>query len=151
MQWKWVAYLTEQERRFPGVSATAHSLFSTLLFGLCRLATTKMGPVSPAGAFEMAKYLVDRMVCLREHLVQSVEKGRLLKIAENLLPKLGGRTHTARELVRKTNRLPIADCRDALDLLSQQGIIVEAESGQWQLAVALPEGLQKIKTSIIEV
>ena len=150
-QASWVAYLGQKERRFPGISATAYRLFGTLLFGLCRLATNESRLPTPMGAFSLAKHLVERMVSLREQLVQSEERIRLLAIAMRLIPKLADQSCTARELVRKCNRLPIADCRDALQLLSQERIVVQAEQEQWQLALPVPDGLQKIKTAIIEI
>ncbi|MBX3742512.1 MAG: hypothetical protein KF712_16110 [Akkermansiaceae bacterium] len=147
----WVSYLAKQENRFPGISATAYTLFSTLLFGLCRLSNKETGSASPAGAFDMAKHLIERMIALREHLVQSEERSRLRTIAIRLLPKLDGRPYTARDLVRKSNRLPIDDCRRALQLLSQERIVVRVGEEQWKLALPVEDGLQKIRTSIIEV
>lgn len=150
-QGEWITYLVRQESRFPGISATAYALFATLLFGLCRLVTKQSGSPDPEGAFEMAKHLVERMISLREYLVQSEEQARLWNIAMKLLPKFGGRAYSARELVRKSNRLPIDDSRRALQLLAQEGIVIQVGPDQWQLALPVEEGLQKIKTSIIDV
>lgn len=148
MQEKWVAFLGQQERRFPRISATAYPLFATLLFGLCRV---KAGTVSATGALLMAKQLVEKMISLREQLLQNEERARLLRIAMKLVQKLGGRPLSPRELVRRCNKLPISDCREAIGLLHTEKIVTETGTGLWQLAVPVPDGIRKIQSSIIDV
>lgn len=150
-QMQWVSYLTQQEARFPGISSVGYTLFATLLFGLCRLRTKASGKVNPTGVLQMSKHLIERMVGLREHLVQSEEKARLVQIALKLVPKMEREARTARELVRKCNRLPISTCREALQLLVKERIVVEAAPDRWQLVLPVTDGLRKIKTSIIDV
>lgn len=151
LQHRWLAFLGQQEYRFQGISATAYPLFATLLTGLFWLAGDASRSVKASGAFEMAKFLVTRAVSLREHLARTEERARLLKIAEKMVTKFDGHAYTARELVRKFNRLPMADCQDVLQLLSQERIVIEASSGQWKLTVPVSDGLEKIKASTIDI
>lgn len=151
LQHRWLAFLENQECRFQGISATAYPLFATLLTGLFCLAGDESKHVKAPGALEMAKYLVTRAVCLREHLARTEERARLLKIAERMVPKLDGHAYTARELVRKFNRLPMADCQDVLQFLSQERVVMEAGPGQWRLTVPVSDGLEKIKASAIDI
>ena len=99
----------------------------------------------------MAKALIERMIFFRERLLQTEELHRMQHIAIRMLKKLGGSPLTPREIVRKTNRLVISDCREALQLLQNVGVVSEVGCERWSLTMSPSEGAAKVRSSFVDV
>jgi len=124
-QASWVSFLKTMEDSLPGITATARNLFPTLLFGFMELVTGTKRPkgfrFSIAGIEAFAKLIILRMANAHERMVFADQKARNLRLQQTLLQKLDGQSLTPRELTRKTSKLLIDDCRNALRALEQAG------------------------------
>ncbi len=153
-QREWLAYLNKLEPECPGLTLAARPLFGTLIFGLARMSSALNGEKarwSAAGVLGLAKLLVDRMVQCRQRFAQTEKDVACRDLAVKLVPKLVEGPLDAREIVRKTSRLRIGECRDALDVLNRHGLIRQVEGGKWELALPAPQAVAKLRTPYIDV
>ena len=140
-QVRWMRFLRDMEESLPGISGTARSLFSSLTFGLLRLAKTAGMPkgfhFQIDGVMAFARYLIYRMGAARDEMLWSPEQARRLELKEKLVEKLADGPQTVRRLTRRFNRLSMTLCRELLiELeLEQAGEVVLVDD-QWRLATS---------------
>ena len=144
----WVAFLRKLEVRCPGLTLAARPLFGTLTYGLLQLSLGRKDEPqrwTDTGALALAKFLVGRMVQCHEQLGQTERDARVLELAIKIVPKLDAGPLSARAIVRKMHNLPIADCRDVLELLNRLGVARGVEEGRWELALPTAQAVKKIR------
>ncbi len=100
---------------------------------------------------DLAKFLVGRQVQYRERLVQTEQGTRVLELAIKLVAKLEGGPLDAREIVRKTNRLQVDACREALEAMARVGVIRGVGDGTWGLALPAAQAVKKILSPYIDI
>ena len=153
-QREWVALLQKLEPRCPGLIRATRPLFATLTYGLLKLSVGEQGE-SPrwvdTDVLDLAKLLVGRMVQYRERLAQNERDIRVLELAIKVIHKLEAAPLDARGIVRKTSRLAINDCREALGLLGRLGVARCVGDGKWGLVLPVTQAVKKIRTSSIDV
>ncbi len=131
-----VKHLVQLDRDLPGIAGTLMNLFPTLVFGLHHIASS--GP-APKGfkwdcrsAALLAIHLADRMA----HSFKLMRYAEFLatkeRISAFILQKLAEHPHTARELTRRHNKLPMPWCRQALEELHAGGLVT-LEGDKWQV------------------
>jgi hypothetical protein len=153
-QREWMVFLRKLEVRCPGLTLAARPLFGTLTYGLLKLSVGEKGEKprwADTDALALAKFLVGRMVRCREMLMQTERDARVLELAIKIVPKLEGGPLNAGSIVRKTNRLLVGDCREALDVLGRLGIARCLGEGQWELAVPAAQAVKEIRRPYIDV
>ena len=147
-QREWVAFLRKHESQCPGLTLAVRPLFGTLIFGLLKLSVGQKGEPqrwTDTGALALAKFLVGRMVQCREQLAQTERDARVLELAIKIVPKLDAVPLSARAIVRKMHNLPIADCRDVLELLNRLGVARCVGAERWQLVLPTEQSVMKIR------
>ncbi len=153
-QREWVALLQKLEPRCPGLTRAARPLFATLVTGLLLLSPDRKGEQeewTDIDALALAKFLVMRMVNCREQLTETERHARDLDLAIKLIAKLEDAPLTARQLVRKTNRLLADDCRRVLELYDRLGVARCIENDKWELMLPVGQAVKKIRTPYVDV
>lgn len=153
-QREWVALLQRLEPHCPGVTLAARPLFATLFYGLIKMWEGSKG--EPPGwtdtcVFQLAKSLVGRMVQCQQRLLQTDRDVRALALAVKLVPKLVAGPLNVRGIVRKSNRLLVADCREALGVLDRFALIREVDGEKWELTLSATEAVAKLNTLCLDV
>jgi hypothetical protein len=86
-----------------------------------------------------------------EQLTQTERDARDLDLAIKLIAKLEDGPLTARELVRKKNRLLSGDCRRMLELYERSGVARRVENDKWELTLPVAQAVKKIRAPYVEV
>jgi hypothetical protein len=153
-QREWIAHLLTLQPQFPGLARAARPLFSTLVYGLHRLTILRNGEQirwSVGGALALAKFLVMRMVGKRARIAQSVGDARIRTLAVKVMKKLEFCPLDERGIVRKSNRLLIADCRQALELCDLAGVVRRTEDDKWELLSSVAQATDKLRGASVDV
>ncbi len=153
-QREWVAHLQKLEPRCPGLTRAARPLFATLIAGLFLLSLGRKDEQkrwTDNDALTLAKFLVMRMVNCRDQLTRTERDAQDLDLAVKLIAKLEDAPLTARELVRKTNRLLADDCRRVLEIYDRLGVARRVENDKWELVLPLGQAVEKIRAPYVEV
>ena len=109
------------------------------------------GPaMNTADVAAFARFLVLRMVHARRAAVGGARAAHLHRIASKIIHKLEGDTLTPRDISRKTSKLSVSDCRDALDLLLRAGV-VHSTGDKWTLNSSAAEALNKLKNARLTI
>lgn len=131
-----VKHLKQLDQEIPGIAGALKNLFPTLIFGMYHIVNSCPAPEGFKWGLQsiasLAIHLADRMV----HSFKSMLHADYLAERERILAfihqKLAERPHSARELTRRHNKLPIPWCRLALEELRAAGA-VSLEGNLWQL------------------
>lgn len=151
-QQAFVRHLGTLEAAVPGITGALKNLLPMLCFGLRQMALAAPEPagfkLDLTGVMPLARHLAERMarVAILARYADQLERREHL--AASFYSKLAERPHTARELVRRHDRLPIALCRDILAEL-QAGDRVASRDGVWHLVrPAIPAGSKHPVTNL---
>lgn len=129
---KWRTFLRRQDQHQPGIAATVGNLPQALCYGFIALCHGKI-EIKGDEVIAFAKWLVVRMN--NRIAVASVAgiDGKIERLASKVAEKLAANgPMKVRDLIRKCSRLNAEDCRAALDLLLERGM-VSMQDGVWEM------------------
>jgi hypothetical protein len=149
-------YLHTLEAQMPGIAGSLRSLIPTVIFGLSILYGCHRNPESKplddlnSVLSDLSRALAQRMVNHRQVILQAEQLKRLHHLAGALYTKLQDRPHTVRELIRRSNRLTVAECRDALHYLASMGTATSVDGDVWHLITGsnLPQAINIEATTV---
>ncbi len=132
----WVNYLATCEPSFPGITAAMRPLAASLAYGLRQIyrasQMAKEATLDLVWVCSFAATLAQRMVDARAQMVNDEHRDRVMRIANTMRRKLEDGAQTVRDLSRRSYRVSIPDCEEALDFLKEGGI-AERVANRWSL------------------
>lgn len=137
-------YLQTLDARLPGISGSLRNLMPTLIFGFSvlwgnfRVYNPQAISNQDETLSSLARALALRMVEYRENLLRTERMERLHRIGTSILGKLEDGPQSPRQLTRRFDCLPIADCREALELLAHARAVAIKDGDQWHLVSRPP-------------
>jgi hypothetical protein len=122
-----VKHLVQLDQEIPGIAGALKNLFPTLVFGLHHIAISQPDPKgfpwSYKWAAPLAIHLADRMVHSFKSMLHADFLAERERIKASILQKLAERPHSARDLTRRHNKLPMPLCRQVLEELRAAGAV----------------------------
>jgi hypothetical protein len=132
------------EGECPGITRSLRNLMPSLIFGFSWIYGCKTMPEKYRDEIFLcwARALAYRMVAYRQQILTEGQDGKLKRITAGLYQRLGDGPQTEIELVRRFNRLLVADCRTALQQLQAEGRVAR-HGDRWALAsIPSPETIE---------
>lgn len=129
---KWRIFLRRQDQQHSGIAATVGNLPQALCYGFKALCHGKI-EIKGDEVIAFARWLVVRMNNRIAVASAAGKNGKVERLASKVAEKLAANGPLkVRDLIRKCSRLTVEDCRAALDLLMERGM-VSMQDGVWEM------------------
>ena len=123
----WMEFLHDIESSLPGITGTARTLLTSLVFGLHLLAdafeVSKDSKYQPEGVEALARFLIGRMANYRAEMLFSADAAWRLGIKRKIVAKLADGRLDTRTIYRHLGMIA-ALCEDLLFELDREGVVM---------------------------